>query len=1010
MLLRKNNKPAFTLIELLVVIAIIGLLATLSVVALSNSRARARDSRRVSDIKQIHTALELYFNSNNEYPNSLEDLETAGLMSPVPTAPTPSDGSCSGENNTYSYTKINENDYVLSYCLGSNTGELESGISYASPLYLQSSVSKLLEAGLVGHWTMDSSSYVEGTENYANSVSNGVNTWGGSSWVYEYNDVILGHDRVIKHIKGPDHAGWVMLAHSGRISTANKPLNTEYTLSFWAKPLTSELSSIRIRCELRTATGNTNRYSVISQTFTAEPGWNRYEATAFFPENHPTTGDPIVDIYPIFGIADVNPSTNQELLIAGIQLEAKPEATPYTEGTRQTRLADSTPYGNHGTSDIENSPTLGTDRFGKEVGAMSFNGSSDYVEVGTPRFGTFTMTSWVMVNSYIPNSAVGAVLSDGRRLRFGINSNGNIVNRWSIDGSWTTYTHPEILLFGNWYHIALSYDEIAHKKILYVNGEPEVFYNVKDWDDSDVGIGRIGMQDVNDYFHDGKIDDVRIYNRALSQEEISLLYDSYKPQLQVSSLNSGLVGHWTLDEVDYNPSTNRVNDLTPYSNHGTNYNTTFTTNRFGKSGGAMDFTSNDYIETSFKTSEVFQNNSPFTLSAWIYPKENITANSGIICNQRFQTQESPGGFCMATRNFNQVSLILTKEDEFGTQTFQDIASMSLELNQWQNIAYVYNPEIKTVSAFLNGALVNTTVNNNFNWTTENRNTLIRRNTQGGWGFHFDNILDDLRIYNRALSPQEISQLYNSYKPKVVPSLQRGLVLDMPLTSADYNPSTERVSDRTPYENHGVNNGATVTSEGFELDDNSEYINLGEPDILDFQVNDSFSIGGWFIIEDAYPRWFSWTTPPAWLNTTAGILGRGSSVGHIGIGVSVNWEDTGDVNIEPSLNGIRFRTGRRSGHGVIYTSPYINLNEYYHVYFVYTPGMQYTYINGQLVDSRNNSNFLEEPSLISGDWRIFHFGTVHGGNPRGIKGSASNIRIYNRALSTQEVELLYARGR
>lgn len=64
----KFNKQGFTLIELLVVIAIIGLLSTLAVVSLNNARQKSRDARRVSDIKQIQTALELYFNDKNAYP------------------------------------------------------------------------------------------------------------------------------------------------------------------------------------------------------------------------------------------------------------------------------------------------------------------------------------------------------------------------------------------------------------------------------------------------------------------------------------------------------------------------------------------------------------------------------------------------------------------------------------------------------------------------------------------------------------------------------------------------------------------------------------------------------------------------------------------------------------------------------------------------------------------------------------------------------------------------------
>ncbi|MFH0856720.1 MAG: prepilin-type N-terminal cleavage/methylation domain-containing protein, partial [bacterium] len=64
----KYNRKGFTLIELLVVIAIIGLLSTLAVVSLNTARAKARDARRISDVKQIQTALELYYNDKGAYP------------------------------------------------------------------------------------------------------------------------------------------------------------------------------------------------------------------------------------------------------------------------------------------------------------------------------------------------------------------------------------------------------------------------------------------------------------------------------------------------------------------------------------------------------------------------------------------------------------------------------------------------------------------------------------------------------------------------------------------------------------------------------------------------------------------------------------------------------------------------------------------------------------------------------------------------------------------------------
>lgn len=151
------KKRGFTLIELLVVIAIIGLLSTLAVVALNSARIKARDAKRVADVKQVQTALELYFNDRNGYPpmqsgstgdvlgNDVTCLGSNGFgtscTSPVYMGLVPTDPSPSG---TYSYwaeasaggdceagTCTSAGNYEIIFTLEGQAGAFGSGLHTA---------------------------------------------------------------------------------------------------------------------------------------------------------------------------------------------------------------------------------------------------------------------------------------------------------------------------------------------------------------------------------------------------------------------------------------------------------------------------------------------------------------------------------------------------------------------------------------------------------------------------------------------------------------------------------------------------------------------------------------------------------------------------------------------------------------------------------------------------------------------------------------------------------------
>jgi len=137
-----KQKRGFTLIELLVAIAIIGILATLAVVALQQARQNARDSKRMADMKQLQTAMELFFNENGRYPTT-EEWNSGSIVSStsqetfmysIPTAPSPADGDCLEASNTYTYIPQNDGaSYTIDFCTGKQVSDLPEGAKQMTP-------------------------------------------------------------------------------------------------------------------------------------------------------------------------------------------------------------------------------------------------------------------------------------------------------------------------------------------------------------------------------------------------------------------------------------------------------------------------------------------------------------------------------------------------------------------------------------------------------------------------------------------------------------------------------------------------------------------------------------------------------------------------------------------------------------------------------------------------------------------------------------------------------------
>ncbi len=133
----RTNQKGFTLIEILIVVAIIAILASVVLVGLGPTQQKGRDARRLSDLREVQNALELYYNQNGQYPtvSGTGSAAWSALSSAITSAnigitqPLPNDPSA-GATYYYSPEGTNNSGYVLGACL-----EGQDPTGYVAPQY-----------------------------------------------------------------------------------------------------------------------------------------------------------------------------------------------------------------------------------------------------------------------------------------------------------------------------------------------------------------------------------------------------------------------------------------------------------------------------------------------------------------------------------------------------------------------------------------------------------------------------------------------------------------------------------------------------------------------------------------------------------------------------------------------------------------------------------------------------------------------------------------------------------
>jgi len=255
------------------------------------------------------------------------------------------------------------------------------------------------------------------------------------------------------------------------------------------------------------------------------------------------------------------------------------------------------------------------------------------------------------------------------------------------------------------------------------------------------------------YFH-GSIDDVRIYNRALSQKEITRLYDNYKPKVVIDSLEKGLVGHWALDSASMK-SASTTADLTPYGNDGTLYGralaSRLTTDRKQVANGAMSFDgTNDYVDISSVSDPGTSN---WTESAWV---KTGAGHGAIVVMRQSEAQES----LTLTIGYHDVQ---DGKARFGYDTtgFAGFAAGTDDMrdDKWHH--YVGVRDNENYYLYIDGLLKSTYIDSSTRDVTNGGGWHIGH--AGAWNNpYFNGSISDVRIYNRALSAEEVRMLWERY--------------------------------------------------------------------------------------------------------------------------------------------------------------------------------------------------------------------------------------------------------
>lgn len=516
---------------------------------------------------------------------------------------------------------------------------------------------------------------------------------------------------------------------------------------------------------------------------------------------------------------------------------------------------------------------------------------------------------------------------------------------WNIGGWANTYSkvetlegttvNPQTIATGSWYDIKLMVSRTSNRYIGYIN-------NTLQWNVSATPTSRTSGMGVGTWATTAYYDNVRIRKWSYPEPIITLQNEEY-----IHGNSQGLIAHYsfdqdidnkTIDSINKNHSSlygstvgmwrfdegsgTSVKDSTSYNNLGIIYGANFTSN--SKSGTALSFDGvDDYVSGA---GPINIDNSDFAMSGWFYDNGNsINLWAGLLVGEQyvFGRLLTPGRFLSHN----------------GTIAIE--LAINAPTKTWNHIIVTHNLAQKKLMAYINGAEVRSIIYIG-NLVATNKQFAIGSRTTTGTTF-FNGTIDEVAIYNKSLTPDEVKYLYDSKKAQFMEHVQG------------------------------------VIGKGIELDGISHYVSIPDSNILDFS-NNPFSILLWF-------------------NRKGNAVQTDESLIHKESGINPYGGYT--VFIDRATQKINFRIRDSSnGYSTFTSSKSIALG-WNHLAITYN----LSGVNIQLNNEANHFQETRIIGATTNPLRIGQpYGAPNGYN---FNGTIDDFRIYNRALSDSEIIELYS---